>query len=307
MDVLSDSLAAMRTGQPRSARTEARAPWGLRFRAVTGTTFHVVTQGTCWLLSGRDTAPLALGPGDVVFLRTGSAHALADHPATPQVDFVPERLDPSATIGQVRLDGPGAQAVLLCGAYELDRTRAHPLMNELPEVVHLPARAGKHTELRNLVDLLATELDTERPGSDGIVPALIDAMLLYILRAWLDERSADAATETGWALALRDPAIGRALQSIHARPADPWTVQELATHAGLSRSVFAQRFTDLVGEPPLTYLGWWRMTTAGRLLRETDAPLSAIARRVGYTSEFAFAKAFKREYGTPPGRFRRPA
>ncbi|MFD0363553.1 AraC family transcriptional regulator [Nocardia sp. GCM10030253] len=310
MDVLSDALAAMRTGQTRSARTDVRAPWGLRFPTVTGTTFHVVMQGTCWLLSEGSATPLALGPGDVVFLRDGSAHALVDDPATPQVDFVPERADPSSTIGQVRIDGSGAHSVLLCGAYELDRTRSHPLMNELPGLVHLPARSAKHSELRHLIDLLATELDQQRPGGDAIVPALIDAMLLYILRAWIDDRSATetgAEASSGWALALTDPAIGRALQDIHAHPAHSWTVQELAARSGLSRSVFAQRFTGLVGEPPLTYLSWWRMTTAGRLLRESDAPLSAVARRVGYTSEFAFAKAFKREYGTPPGRYRRPA
>jgi AraC-like DNA-binding protein len=106
---------------------------------------------------------------------------------------------------------------------------------------------------------------------------------------------------------LTDPAVGGALAELHEDPARSWTVAELGDKAGLSRSAFAQRFTMLVGEPPLTYLTWWRMTVAGRLLRESDAPLSAVAQRVGYSSEFAFAKAFKREYRIAPGRYRRAA
>ncbi|CND55626.1 AraC family transcriptional regulator [Mycobacterium tuberculosis] len=303
MDVLSDALAALRTGRTVSARTNVRAPWGLRFPAVTGTTFHVVLQGACWLVPVDGGDPVGLGPGDVVFLREGSEHGLADTPETPLIDFVPEHEDPSSPIGHVNVDGPGAEAILLCGAYQLDRTRSHPLMRELPELVHLPARPARRAELGHLVDLLATELDLRRPGREGIVPPLVDAMLLYILRAWLDERSDSAPS--GWAGALADTAIGQALHDIHARPAHPWTVEQLAARGGLSRSVFAQRFTALVGQPPMAYLTWWRMTSAGRMLRESDTPLRAVAEHVGYTSEFAFAKAFKREFGVPPGGYRR--
>ncbi|MFI6322816.1 AraC family transcriptional regulator [Nonomuraea sp. NPDC050556] len=297
MDVLSEALAAMRTGRTRSARTDVRAPWGLRFPAVTGTTFHVVLQGTCWLLPGDGTAPLPLSAGDVVFLREGSAHALADQPGSPLIEFVPSRETPDSPIGQVRVDGPGDRAILLCGAYQLDRARPHPLMRDLPALIHLT----RSPELGPLVDLLARELDLSLPGRDGIVPSLVDAMLLYILRAWT---GGDASR---WGLALSDRAISHALRDIHARPEHPWTVEELATRGGVSRSVFAERFTALVGQPPMTYLAWWRMTSAGRMLRESDTPLRTVAQSVGYTSEFAFAKAFKRAYGTPPGRYRRPA
>ncbi|MGK5532586.1 AraC family transcriptional regulator [Streptomyces sp. URMC 129] len=316
MDVLADALAVMRVGTSTSARTEARAPWGLRFPAVEGASFHVVLQGTCWLIpKGAGRAPLPLTSGDIVFLRDGSAHGLADDPATPLTVVAPSRQDPSSPIGQVRVDGPGARTMLLCGTYRLGNARPHPLLCELPDIVHLPARPGRHGELHAMTGLLGAELDERRPGRDGVVPALVDAMLLYILRAWVDDRSAEEArrrTEAGrgpagWAVALTDPAIGRALEGIHADPARPWTVEELGTRGGLSRSVFAQRFTSVVGASPLAYLTWWRMTIAGRLLRESDAPLSAVAQRVGYSSEFAFAKAFKREYGLAPGRYRRGA
>ncbi|MFC1411384.1 AraC family transcriptional regulator [Streptacidiphilus sp. N1-12] len=316
MDVLANALAAMRVGPTRIARTGACAPWGLGFPAVTGATFHVLLKGSCWLLPAgpvaTGVAPVRLGAGDVLFLRDGNPHALADDPASPVVPFAPSDWSASSTISRVEIDGPGPRSLLLCGAYQLGRTRPHPLMAELPEVLHLPAQPTRHPELRAMTELLAAELSAEldqaRPGRDGIVPALVDAMLLYILRAWVVDRAAEAALglgPAGWPSAITDRAVGRALQVIYDDPARPWTVQQLGAHGGLSRSVFAQRFTAMVGEPPLTCLTWWRMTMAGRLLRDSDMPLSVVAQRVGYSSEFAFSKAFRREFGTAPGRYRR--
>jgi AraC-like DNA-binding protein len=312
MDVLADALAAMRTGRTRSARTEVRAPWGLRFPEVGGATFHVVLEGECWLLppEGGHGDPVRLGPGDSVFLRRGSPMSLADDPSTPPADFVPREWEPGQTIGRVDIEGPGPRTLLLCGAYPLGRARPHPLMAELPDLVHLPCSPDGHPALHAAIGLLSAELDVRRPGRDGIVPALVDALLLYILRGWFADRSAAEARglgRPGWATALTDPAVGAALEAIHAEPARAWTVEELGTRGGLSRSAFAQRFTTLVGTPPLTYLTWWRMTAAGRLLLSGDAPLRVVAEQVGYSAEFAFAKAFKREYGIAPGRYRRSA
>jgi AraC-like DNA-binding protein len=199
---------------------------------------------------------------------------------------------------------PGAETVLLCGAYQLDRSRSHPLLDDLPEVIHLPARLGHQPSLRAAVDLLCSELEQPRPGADITVPALLDVLLLLILRTWLHQRPPGQAA-TGWAAVLNDPAITAALRGIHGDLARPWTVQDLAAQAGLSRAAFARRFTALAGQPPLAYLTWWRLTTAARLLRHSDAPLSTVATQIGYTSEYAFANAFKREYGIAPGRYRR--
>lgn len=306
MDVLASALAAMRLGPTRSARTEVRAPWGLRFRQVGGSTFHVVLDGRCWLLSDSSAGaePVRLETGDVVFLRHGTAHVLADDPATPPADFAPSGWSPGATIGRVDIEGPGDRALLICGAYRLGRTREHPLVEELPEVLHLSAAQLPARGLVSAVELLCGELEHDRPGRDGVVPALVDAMLLLILRAWLEIRTATDPRPTGWAGAMADPGVGGALAALHAEPGRPWTVAQLATQAGLSRSTFAEHFATLVGAPPLGYLTWWRMTLAERMLRESDAPLSAVARQVGYTSEFAFAKAFKREHGMAPGRYR---
>lgn len=297
MDILSDAFAAMRTGRPHSTRNVLRAPWGLRFPPSEGAGFHVVLQGVCWLLP-PEREPLRLGPGDVVFLRGGRGHGLADEPTSPLTDFRPGR--PAETTG----DAAGATAVVLCGAYGLDQTRPHPVLADLAEVVHLPARLGRHPALRAAVGLLGDELEHPRPGSDAVVAALLEMLLLYIVRAWLEEQS-ERPGASGWALALNDPSIMATLRAIHAEPGHPWTVEELAGVAELSRSAYARRFTAAVGEPPLSYLTRWRMTRAAALLRAEDVPLAEVAGRFGYVSEYAFAKAFKRAYGIPPGRYRR--
>lgn len=301
MDVLSDAITAMRTGVPHSSRTLMSAPWGMRFSPSDGAGCHVILQGSCWLLSaGRE--PVALAPGDVVFLAHGRGHAIADDPATPLVDVVEDQ-DGNWVLTEEAPEGTGPATLLMCGAYRLNRARAHPLLAALPEVVHLPARIGSYPALRAAVDLLGAELERPGPGSDALVPVLLDSLLLYILRSWLDEHGTQAPT--GWAAALADPAIADALHALHRDPARPWTVEELGARAGLSRAAFARRFTTVVGQPPLAYLTWWRMTVAGRLLATGDASLRVVAERSGYSSEFAFAKAFKREFGLSPGRYRR--
>ena len=310
MDVLSDVITVMRTGQPRSARVAWHAPWAQHFASVPGSAgFQVILQGPCWLIT-PDTDPVPLAAGDVVFRPHGHGHTLADNPSTPPTAPACDPNDPqilqryaSDTVGiPTGIDVPAT--VTLCGAYQLDPARTHPLLTDLPELIHLPAHLGRHPALRATVDLLATELEHPRLGTDAIVPALLDTLLLHILRTWLEQQPAPSAA-TGWAAALNDPATTAALQAMHRDPARPWTVATLAAEAGLSRAPFARRFTALLGQPPLTYLTWWRMTTAARLLQESDAPLSAIAGRVGYASEFAFANAFKRQYATAPGRYRR--
>ncbi|WP_030272839.1 AraC family transcriptional regulator [Streptomyces sp. NRRL B-24484] len=304
MDILTDAVASVRTGSPVSARTDCRAPWGLRFAEQTGAGFHVVLSGTCWLIEPGGAAT-PLGPGDVVFARSGREHVLADDPGSPVVDYRADRSWPLPPGPGPADAGSGPVTSILCGSYLLDQERPHPLVATLPPLIHLPARRGRHTALASAVDLLAAELERPGPGSDGIVTQLIDLLLLYILRAWLDEQPDAAAA--GWAAALRDPAIAPALKAIHAEPGGAWTVEGLGAGVGLSRAAFARRFTTLVGEPPLAYLTRWRMTTAAGLLRHSDTPIAVVGDRVGYRSEFAFAKAFKRAYGLPPGQYRRRA
>jgi len=298
----------------------------MRFPAVAGASFHVVLHGRCQLVQLDGGAPFRLDTGDAIFLRQGSGHTLCSDPAlTPDV-FAQDRIDGSSYLREMLIDGktvdqrveasgnqpvvgcglhqdgPGERAVLACGAYKLDITRQHPLLAGMPEVIHLPA-ASQQPALRTAIAQLTSEMDDPGPGSDSIVAALIDLLLLLIMRAWYQDMTADHAK--GWTAAVTDPAIAPALRAIHSDPGHPWTVEELSRASGLSRAAFAKRFTAVLGEPPLGYLTSWRMTAAGRLLRETDATLAVVAERAGYRSEFAFAKAFKREYGVAPGSYRR--
>ncbi|MGI5232761.1 AraC family transcriptional regulator [Actinoallomurus sp. CA-142502] len=287
MDVLSDVIAVMRTGRPSSSRLRLGARWCYRFAPYDGAGFHVFLRGAGWLLTEHED-PTPIGPGDVVLVPHGGAHVLSDSPrAEHAVPFESAAGDP---------DGP---TDVLCGKYRLDRTRTHPVLARLPEVVHLPAQAGQHADLRAAIDLLGGEVSGRRPGRDAVVSGLLDLLLVYMVRAWLDDNAA-----TGWPQALRDPTLAAALEALHADPARPWRLQDLAATAGLSRATLARRFTSVTGQSPMAYLAWWRMAVAARLLRDTDLSLPEIARRVGYGSPYAFAHAFKRHFGLAPGRYR---
>jgi AraC-like DNA-binding protein len=331
VDVLSDMIAATRVGRPHSSLNSKHAPWGTRFEPFAGAGFHAVLRGSCWLVPLSGDA-VRLRAGDVVFLPHGRGHVLADSPTTTPTRAT-AATSPNSASAMAGPLGPDA-TILLCGGYLFDRGRPNPLLDQLPDAIHLPAAIGDRRTLHAAIGLLRDELEQPLHGSTAVVPALLDAMLLYILRAWLaDADQADqadeaghchhatavdivpgatatstaAATATGWPAAFSDPAILSALTAIHQAPAQPWTVDALANHATLSRAAFARRFTACVGQPPMAYLTWWRMTLAARSLRETDAPIAAVAQQVGYASPFAFANAFKRALGTAPGRYRRDA
>jgi AraC-like DNA-binding protein len=249
------------------------------------TALHVVLQGACQLVPTVGSPLLRLGRGDLVLLAHGTHHVLADEPSLSPV-------------------GPGRngrRSLLLSGGYQMKCPL--PLLASLPEVVLIPADRCRAHGVRAIVELLGAELEQNRPGARSVVPALTDALLSLVVRAWLDD-CADGPR--GHALeTLSDLAIAAAVERIHAEPERAWTITALARAATLSRSAFAHRFTRAVGEPPHTYLAHWRMTVAGRLLRDSDFNLAEVARRVGYASEFSFAKAFKREYGIAPGSYRR--
>jgi AraC-like DNA-binding protein len=301
MDLFGDTLAALRTGSAVTTRTDACAPWSMRLPAYAGAGAHVVTEGSCVLIQ-PDGKPLTLGPGDLVFLRRGGQHTLCSDPALPPKDYIHDRVAHGAAFGELRIDGPGERTVMACTAYRLDLTSAHPLLANLPDVMHFPADSTRGLALEGSIRQLGDEMTDPHATSASIVVALIEVLLLRILRAWHTELPDEQAT--GWAAAVADPAIGPALRAIHGFPAEPWTVDRLARESGISRAVFARRFNMVLGQPPLAYLTGWRMITARRLLRETQLPLAGVAERTGYGSEFAFAKAFKREYGIAPGSYR---
>jgi AraC-like DNA-binding protein len=204
--------------------------------------------------------------------------------------------------GEVVLEGPGATTTFVCAGYEYDHDIAQPLLALLPPVLHVPADPVNGGATAALVQLLAGEVGLRDPGARAAVDRLIDLLLIGMLRAWA---TANGDRRASWLSALRDPTIARALAALHERPAEPWTLAALAAEVNISRATLARRFRELVGEPPLSYLTRWRLDLAARRLKDTDESIDAIARAVGYSSEYAFNRAFRRHRGMPPGRFRR--
>src|SRR3954449_566507 len=277
----------------------ANDPWGMRLSSMPGAAFHAITAGTCWLrLDGS--APLQLMPGDVVLLPTGTAHDMVSTPGgrTRAYDRVAkeELMTPD---GDLLIAGPGAVTRFICAAYDYDHEVAHPLLSLLPPVVHIPADApGDGGPIQSTLRLLGGELGGRSPGSRSVVARLTDVLFVQVLREWLKRENGGAC----WLRALRDPQIAEVIAVMHARPAEPWTLASLAQSVNLSRATLARRFTELVGEPPLAYLTRWRMDLAARRLKDTTEPVQSIARAVGYSSEYAFNRAFTRDRGQPPGR-----
>ncbi|WP_225803159.1 AraC family transcriptional regulator [Streptomyces sp. NK15101] len=311
MDVVSDAISAVRVGRPSSDRVRVGGRWCARFDPYDGAGFHVVLRGGCWLLPDGG-EPVVLGAGDAVLLPHGTGHVIADSPADAAAVARAVSFERWALHPRPPRPAPGAREVeMLCGKYRLDRTRAHPLLAELPPLVHLPARAGAHPELRAAIGLLEGELDERRPGASLALPSLLDLLFVYMIRSWTAESTAGA-----WPAALGDRVAAAALRALHADPAAaalralpaaraaPWPVARPAAAAGVSRPTLARRFTALVGRPPMAYLAWWRLTRAAALLRDTGDPLAAVARRVGYGSPYALSHAFRREFGMTPGQYR---
>jgi AraC-like DNA-binding protein len=299
MDVVSDAISAAHLGHPWFHRVRTSGSWCARLDPYDGAGFHVVLKGGCWLLIDGG-VPVSLGVGDAVLLPHGSGHVIADSSVDAEAGArtaVPFEQWLAETGPREGSDRDGTE--MLCGKYWLDCSRMHPLMAELPEVVHLPSRVGSHLELRAAIDLLAGELDEVRPGSCVALPNLLDLLLVYMIRSWMTETTSGA-----WPGALGDPVTAAALRAMHSKPAAQWSNDRLAAEAGVSRPTLARRFTALVGRPPMAYLTWWRVILAATLLRDTKETLATIAGRVGYGSPYALSHAFEREFGTTPGRYR---
>ncbi|WP_329229998.1 AraC family transcriptional regulator [Streptomyces canus] len=302
MDVVSDAISAVHLGHPWFHRVRTSGSWCARLDPYDGAGFHVVLKGNCWLRTDGGT-PINLGVGDAVLLPHGTGHVIADSPvdaAAVAQKSVPFEQWLADTGPRARPDRDETE--MLCGKYWLDCSRMHPLMAELPEVVHLPSRVGSHLELRSAIDLLAGELDEMRPGSCVALPNLLDLLLVYMIRSWMTETTSGA-----WPGALGDPVTAAALRALHSKPAAPWSNDRLAAEAGVSRPTLARRFATRVGRPPMAYLAWWRVILAATLLRDTQETLATIAGRVGYGSPYALSHAFEREFGTTPGRYRAQA
>jgi AraC-like DNA-binding protein len=305
VDVLSEVLDALHLTTAVYGRLELGTPWRLRIPAREALTFYVVARGSAWLElgDGRERTALPLSRGDAVLLPRGSAHVLRD---ADRSDAPPHDFDyagcPRVRIGESeRFGGAGPVTSLVTGHFTFGGATPNTLLASLPLAVHLPADAAASGPLGGVVPLIMSETTAPGPGGAVALARLADLLLIHALRHWIATAGADRCGLR----AVADPAIGAALRLMHARPAEPWTVARLAAAVAMSRSAFAARFAQLVGEPPLQYLARWRMTRAARLLRDGQLSVAAVAEQVGYANPAAFTKAFARVQGVGPGAFRR--
>lgn len=304
MDVLTDVLETVRVVAACYGRMEATAPWGIRIRSGEDAKFHVVLEGRAQLLVDGSDEIIELSAGDIVALPHGHAHSLSDDPslsAQPLEELLVCRARGEG--GAFRIGGGGEAATVVSGRFHFEDRRNNPLLSVLPPVITLKGEMGKSVRwLEPTLKFIACEAASGRPGSQTVIARLADVLFIQIVRGHLASLPANGS---GWLGALADPQIGAALGYIHQNPELDWTVQSLAAKVAMSRSAFASRFMRLVGEPPLSYVTRWRMQKAAGMLREGKQTLAEVAAQVGYDSEAAFSKAFKRAVGAAPGAYRR--
>ncbi|KFA87542.1 AraC family transcriptional regulator [Archangium violaceum] len=302
-DVLAEVLDSMRLTTLVYGRLELFAPWGVQFPELPGAHIIVVARGSARLEVQGVEGAIALSAGDLALLPHGGEHAIRDAEGSPLHILGKDSCTRGhGGPGTHRLGGDGARTVLVVGSFRLGAASRIPLFEGLPRVIHITAdHAEASPSLPALVQLLITESASSSPGATVVMSRLADILLVQALRTHI---AAGQCQERGLC-ALADPQIRKALSLIHERHAEPWTVESLATAVALSRSSFAARFSEMVGEPPLEYLARWRMTKAAQFLRESELPLLEVAESIGYQSEASFNRAFKRWGGVAPGAYRR--
>ncbi|NRQ31537.1 AraC family transcriptional regulator [Nonomuraea sp. NN258] len=300
-----DQLAALLDGpRARNAfllRSLLNPPWSLRIQDEAPLTLAALVRGSAWVLPDRGD-PMELAPGEVAILRGPEPYTVADHPETaPQIIIHPGQhcttLDGQSLYQAMDLgvrswgNDPDGATVLITGTYQMEGEVSRRLLEALPALLKQPGGP--------VIGLLRDEIVKDEPGQEAVLDRLLDLLLIAALRSWFATHEAPA-----WYRAMGDPLVGRAMRMLQNNPAHPWTVAALAAQVGVSRASLARRFTDLVGEPPMAFLTDWRLAMAADLLREPDATVGSVARKVGYGSPFALSTAFKRVRGVSPQEYR---
>ena len=303
-DPLGEALHFLRMNGAYYCRSELSEPWGLTLPPMPGYVwFHVVTAGRALVETpGGEVTPLR--PGDFSLVPHGEGHVLRSEPGVPAPGVLELELVPVSDRYEIlRHGGGGSATTMICGAVRFDHPAARNLIDVLPGAILVgPSGSAQLEWMQGTLRLMAAEARLLRPGGEAVITRLADILVVQAIRSWLES---DPAAQTGWLGALQDPQIGHAIALIHREPERPWTVASLARELAMSRSAFAARFRELVGEPVMHYVARWRMQVAVGALREDSASVAELASRLGYRSEAAFARAFKRIVGEPPGAVRR--
>ncbi|WP_077033861.1 AraC family transcriptional regulator [Pelomonas sp. KK5] len=317
MDALSETLRVVRLVGAIFIQTRFTAPWCyqapradaaaplLEPGAERVVVFHLITEGECWLEMPA-APPLRLVAGDAVLFPQGDAHRMSAEPgAAPPANVKLERLL-ARRPRELAYGGGGATTRIVCGYMACDARLARMLLAGLPPVVRVNVRgSAAGLWLEASVRYALAEARSPRPGGEGVLAKLAEVLFIEVLRLYMNAEGEEG--RTGWLTGVGDKIVGPALRCMHQRPAHAWTLDELAREAATSRSVLAERFQRLVGSSPMQYLTQWRMLLAANLLRGSNAQLARIAEDVGYQTDTAFSRAFRREYGAPPAAWRRAA
>ena len=303
MDALTDILNTLKMQGGVSYRCEFSAPWGMKIGQTPFAEFHVIVRGNCWLKMLDEAEPIHLQSGDLLVFPHGHGHTLLDSPASQTLPA--EEIVGSQEIqhyGPVTYGNGGTPAALLCGYFKFDTHVQHPLLESLPSYIHIRGTdAMEFSLLQSTINFISFETKGERPGHQGVVNRLVEVLFIQILRAYI----AQSKMPTGILSAIADPKIGMVLNAMHQKLGLNWTLDKLAKQAGMSRSAFALRFHELMGHTAIHYLTFCRMSQAKELLASTNSSMSKISESVGYQSEAAFSKAFKKTLGIAPGSYRR--
>jgi AraC-like DNA-binding protein len=315
MDALSQALGSVRVTGAIFYDAICTAPWGFAVPHIqdvahvlapgteTLVGYHLLTEGSAVVrLQGE--AQVALGAGDVIVFPHGDPHTVSH--GCPEM-LIDSRASICSNLaghgGTYRIGGGGGETRFVCGYFGCERHAARLFLAGLPRVIKVDVRGdGPGAWLRHSIEHLLSESAANRPGHVALLSKMAEALFIETLRRYMEDMPLEA---TGWLAGARDPVVGAALALLHARPSHPWALPELAREVGAARSVVAERFARLLGEPPMTYLAHWRLQLASRMLQSTGRTALEVALEVGYESESSFNRAFKREFGLPPAQFRK--
>ncbi|CAB3708838.1 AraC family transcriptional regulator [Paraburkholderia rhynchosiae] len=320
MDAVSDVLRAVRLSGAVFLNGTFTAPWSLIGRtdaALCGAylpsservvSYHLIIEGSCWAKLPNDPhSAIHLDAGELLVVPQGEAHVMGsamDLPPTPSESLLGGVMaEMPGEVMTLSHGGGGAATRIVCGFLACDDTLSNPLLSSLPRLFKIDMRHNPRAAwIESSLKFAAAEAGDSRPGGTMVLARLSELLFVEAVRTCIEALPAD---QTGWLAGVRDRYVGRALSLLHAQSVHPWTVDELARKVGLSRSALAQRFADLLGQPPMQYLARWRMQIASHELLTGGKSLAAIAEQIGYESEAAFSRAFRREFGMPPAGWRR--
>ena len=299
MDLLTDIFHSVRLDSTIFCRADLDHPWSLYSQPLPVGIFHAVIEGRCLLTLETSGTTFELERGDIVLMPHGHAHVMSSSDTSVAIPITSLATRGDSAVDYLTLPGPGERTRIVCGRVHFEHGTVHPLFKILPDALHMPSPAADSGWRLSTLARIQHEVEQNQPGAGALLTRLAEALLIDGLRHFV------AALEPGdgeWLGGLNDPRVARAMTLIHRQPEHPWTAAALAEEVGMSRSGLYNRFTALVGLPPHRYLTRWRLQLASKLLIGKGLSVAKVAERVGYASEAAFSRTFKRYVGHSPGK-----